>query len=325
MERLATLALATLALAAGSVSCEGPSPSKPLVGLAVQGPRTGFTAAFLAAVEKRAEGKAELAVMFSKGDRTAQLAQVGKLIGMKASVLVAAPARAADAADIIAAAKAKNVPLVLIGSEPRIEDLRSWDKVFFVGDEASRAGALQGEILAGSWKARPSEDRDRDGRMRIAFVVPVADPDAKGREEACLDALERSGIKADSAGEAEGWAEIAAFFARSGGSIEAVAAGDDESAAWAADALDAAGYPGGKARVPVAGLSLSEAAPPREELDKGRLAGTVMNDARTLGSTALDLAFALALERDPAQAGFDMADGKRATVLYEKVLAPERR
>lgn len=317
------LVLLAIGLAAGTSSCAKPRPAKPLVGMAVQGARSGFTAAFLAAVEKRAEGRADLVVMDGGGDRNAQLAQVDKLIGMKARALVVAPSRAADAAGIIAAAKAKNVPLILIGSEPRIEDLRSWDKVFFVGDESSRAGSLQGEILAESWKTRPAVDRNGDDRMQVAFVDSGPDPDAKSRREACLAALERSGIQTDAAGEAEGWAAIAAFFADSGGRIEAVAAGDDESAAWAADALEAAGYSKGKNRVPVASLSLAQASPPRDEIEKGRFAGTVMGDAQALGAATLDLAYALAFDRDPGQAGFEIVEGKRVAVPYAKILASE--
>ena len=326
-QRLPAVFLVALAATVGLISCEQSRSERPIVGVAVHGAREGFTAAFLATVEKRADGRVALAVMDGKGDRAAQLSQVGQLVGMGAKALIVAPAEDAAAAEVIAAAKAKGVPLVLVGSEPRIEDLRSWDRVFFVGAERSQAGSLQGEILAASWKSRPGGDANRDGRLGLAFVGSRFDPAAKGRSEDCLDALERAGVQADTVGRAEGRAAIATLVAGSGAAIEAVVAGDDASASWAADALESAARAKGtspdRARVPIVALSLGAAAPPRDELDKGRFVGTIMGDPAVLGRSALDLAYALASGKDPAESGLSIADAKRVPVAYAKVIAPE--
>jgi len=290
----------SVAVAATALACGRGAPAKPLIGVSTQGAGAPFASACLAEVERGAESRAQLAVLDSAGDAEAQLGQVASLIKRKAKSLIAFTASEREAAGLIAAAKAKNVPLVLVGSQPRIEDLRSWDKVLFVGHQAAQAGALQGQLLGAAWRAAPGADADRNGAMRLAFVGPVGDE----ARSSCLEALKAAGIK------------VEALDAGSPARAEAVAAGDPGSAAEAIKVLAKGGR-----RAPVVALELGKAAPKPGELASAGLAGAVRADPAAIGSAAADLAYELAFRRKPADAGFALADGKNLYLPCASALA----
>jgi ABC-type sugar transport system substrate-binding protein len=308
--RLRACTFLSIAAAILALSCKRPAPAKPLIGVAAQGAGGAFASACLAAVEQGAEGRTELAVMDGRGERVEQLAQVDRLIERKAASLIAVAVSASDAAWIIAAAKAKNVPLVLVGEQPSIEDLRSWDKVLYVGHSAAEAGKAQGEILAAAWKFRPAADVNRDGRMRLVFTGSPSDES----RQACLDALAAAGVAADLI-EARGASALAALAQPPAGArVEAVAAADPGSAKAAVAALEAVGRMKGRERVPVIAMELGMPAPQLGELEAAGLAGAVTGNPAAVGAAAIDAAYALAFRRNPLDAGFTVADGKYVIV-----------
>ncbi|HOX32902.1 MAG TPA: substrate-binding domain-containing protein [Spirochaetales bacterium] len=318
--RLAAPLLATFLFSAAVYSCSESEAGKPLIGVALADAKSPFSTACLAAMERGAEGRALLAVMDGKGEGAAQLGQVDKLISRGAKTLVVAPPTAAEAAAVIARAKAANVPLVLLGEEPRIEELRSWDKLLFVGHAASRAGPALASVLAASWGSVPASDRDRNGRMRLAFAGLSSGSADEERNLDCLASLDGAGIEVDGLS-ARGAEAIAALASRPGSRVEAVAAADAASAAAAADAL---GPPArGLSPVPVVAFLPGRPAPSLSELSGLRLAGAVAGDPAAVGSAALDAAYALAFGRDPAEAGFELIDGKSLILPYAEVRSPD--
>lgn len=352
--RLPALLLLTLACACAGTSCRRAGPAKPLIGIAAQGAGGAFATACLAAAERGAEGRAELAVMDGKGDSAAQLAQLGLLIERKASSLIASAASGADAAGLIAAAKARNVPLVLMGEQPRIEDLRGWDKVLYVGHSGTQAAAAQGALLAAAWKASPAFDANRDGRMRLVFAGPwtagtarargdaapgagtrkaapspadkgagAQDP-AEERRQACIDALAAAGVKVEAV-EARGAAALAALVPGSGPRAEAVAADDPESAAAVVSLLETAGLMKGRSRVPVVLIRTDAPGPAAGELEAAGLAGEVSGDPGAVGKTAVEAAYAFAFRRDVLDSGFAVADGKNVLLPCVATLASDFR
>jgi hypothetical protein len=64
---------------------------------------------------------------------------------------------------IIDKANAGNVPVVFFNHEPFADDMKKWDKVYYVGAKAEESSTMQGEIAAEYWKANPSADKNGDG------------------------------------------------------------------------------------------------------------------------------------------------------------------
>ncbi len=314
-------AIAVLSAAAAllALSCARTAPAKPLIGVAAQGAGGAFASACLAEVERGAEGRAELAVMDGRGERAEQLAQIDRLIARKAASLIAAAVSASDAAWIIAAAKAENVPLVLIGEQPSIEDMRSWDKVLYVGHSEAQAGKALGETLAAAWTSRPAADANRDGRMRLVFTGSPSDES----RQACLGALAAAGVVTDLV-DARGSSALAALASTAARTrVEAVAAADPESAKAAVAALEAAGRMKSRDRVPVIAMELGMPAPRPGELEAAGLAGAVTGDPAAVGAAAIDAAYALAFRRNPLDAGFTVVEGKYVIVPCAAALSAD--
>jgi methyl-galactoside transport system substrate-binding protein len=66
-------------------------------------------------------------------------------------------------------------------------------------------------------------------------------------------------------------------------------------------------------------VGVDATAPALQALEQGTLLGTVLNDAKNQGKATFDLAYALAMGKDPAAAGWKVDDGKYVWVPYQMV------
>ena len=71
---------------------------------------------------------------------------------------------------IIGKAKNANIPVVFFNREPLPEDMKKWDKVYYVGAKAEQSGTMQGELIAKWWKAHPEADKNKDGVIDYVMI-----------------------------------------------------------------------------------------------------------------------------------------------------------
>ena len=266
-------------------------------------------------------------IVDSQNSQPTQNDKVDLFITKRMNALAINPVDRTAAGVIIEKAKKANIPVVFFNREPLPEDMKKWDKVYYVGAEAAQSGIMEGQLLADYWKANPAADKNKDGVMQ--YVMLKGEPghqDAELRTKYSIKAIEDAGIKVEKLAEdtgmwdrVKGQEKMAAFLAANGDKIEAVIANNDDMALGAIEALKAAGYFKGGKYMPVVGVDAT--APALQALQEGTLLGTVLNDAKNQGKATLELAYLLATGKTPTKDNFSytITDGKYVWVPYAKI------
>ncbi|WMT42763.1 galactose ABC transporter substrate-binding protein [Paenibacillus sp. D2_2] len=312
---------------AGCNSSSGGSGDTPKVGVAIYKFDDTFMTGVRNAIEKNAKGIASVDIVDSQNSQPTQNDKIDLFLTKKMKALIVNPVDRTAAGVIIDKAKAKDTPVVFLNREPLPEDMKKWDKVYYVGAKAEESGTMSGQIIADYWKAHPEADKNGDGVLQ--YVMLKGEPghqDAELRTQYSIQALEDAGIKVEKLAEdtamwdrVKGQEKMAAFLAAHGDKIEAVFANNDDMALGAIEALKAAGYFNGDKFIPVVGVDAT--APAIQALEQGTLLGTVLNDAENQGKASIKIASLLAQgkEVNKDSVGYEITENQYVWVPYQKV------
>lgn len=331
----ATAALAALLAASALSACNRSTGGEPdetaggrtTIGVAIFRFGDTFMTAERTAISEAAKGLLNVDIVDSENSQPKQNDIVDAFVSKKYAAMAINPVDRTAAGVIINKAKAANIPVVFMNREPPADDMKKWDRVYYVGAKAEQSGTMEGELLADYWKAHPEADKNKDGVMQ--YVMLKGEPghqDAELRTKFSIQALDDAGIKVEKLVEdtamfdrAKAKAKMKTFLSAHGDKIEAVLANNDDMALGAIDALKEAGYFKDGKYMPVVGVDAT--APALQALNEGTLLGTVINDAKKQGEATFMLANVLALGGTPSKenTGFDIADGKYVWIPYKKI------
>ncbi|MCR8631201.1 galactose ABC transporter substrate-binding protein [Paenibacillus radicis (ex Xue et al. 2023)] len=314
--------------AAGGAKTEQPAAAKkPVIGVAIYKFDDTFMTGVRNAISTAAEGKAQVDIVDSQNAQPTQNDKVDLFITKKVNALAINPVDRTGAGVIIDKAKTANIPVVFFNREPLADDMKKWDKVYYVGAKAEQSGTMEGQLIVDYFKAHPEADKNKDGVLQ--YVMLKGEPghqDAELRTKFSIKAIEDSGMKVEKLAEdtamwdrVKGQEKMAAFLAAHGDKIEAVITNNDDMALGAIEALKAKGYFKDNKFIPVVGVDAT--APALKALEDGTLLGTVLNDAKNQGKATLNLAAALAAGQTPNKdnSGYEVTDGKYVWVPYKKI------
>ncbi|CUH94905.1 D-galactose-binding periplasmic protein [Propionispora sp. 2/2-37] len=295
---------------------------KPAIGVAIYKFDDTFMSGVRSAMSKAAEGKAQLDIVDSQNSQPTQNDKVDLFINKKVKALAINPVDRNAAGVLIDKAKNANIPIVFLNREPLTEDMKKWDKVYYVGAKAEQSGIMEGQLLVDYFKAHPT----KDGVVR--YVMLKGEPghqDAELRTKFAIKAMEDAGLKLEKVAEdtamwdrVKGQEKMAAFLAAND-NIDCVLANNDDMALGAIEALKAKGYFKDGKYIPVVGVDAT--APALKALEEGTLYGTVLNDAVNQGKATVNLSTVLALGQTPSKenVGYDITDGKYIWIDYKKI------
>jgi len=316
-------AICIMVLAIFTVGCSKNS-GLPTIGAAIYKFDDTFMSYMRNTIEGLAKDKADLTMVDSQNAQPTQNDQVDQFITRKMKAIAINPVDRTAAGTIIDKAKAGNVPVVFFNREPFADDMKKWDKVYYVGAKAEESGTIQGEIAAEWWKDNPAADKNKDGVMQ--YIMLKGEPghqDAELRTEFSIKAVTAAGINVQLLAEDTAmWdrpravEKMDAFWARFGDQIEVVFCNNDDMALGVIESLRKVGFFTGDRYLPVLGVDAT--APALQALAEGTLLGTVLNDATNQGKATFDIAFALATGANPTTTAGKM-DGKYIWVPYQKV------
>lgn len=327
---LALLVL-SLGLSAGCTK-KKPTVTELVIGSAIYKYDDTFMSGVRSAMSAAAAGKAKIDFVDSANQQPMQSEKVDLFLAKKVNALAINPVDRTAASVLIEKAKAANTPIVFFNREPMPEDLKKWDRAYYVGAKAEDSGLLSGQIVVDYWKAHPEADKNKDSV--IQYVMLQGEPghqDAELRTQYSIKAIENAGIKTQKLAQdtamwdrVKGQEKMAAFLGAHGEAIELVLANNDDMALGAIEALKAVGYFKNKKYMPVVGVDATAAAV--KALEDGTLLGTVLNDAKNQGQATFALAFALAQGKTPdkANTGYDITDGKYVWIPYQKITKENR-
>jgi methyl-galactoside transport system substrate-binding protein len=294
-------AVAAFSLLAG---CGPAKPKKPNVGITIYKFDDNFMSIVRNKIDTLAKAvgadKLDYSIQDGQGDQSKQNDLIDNFLTKGATALALNMVEPASASVVIGKATAKKVPIVFFNREPDAAEMAKDANAYYVGAKAQQSGTYEGEIVADYWKANPSADKNKDGKMQYVMILgDPANTDAKYRTEFSIKAVEAAGITVDKLAEdtamwqtGDAQNKMQAWLSKFGDKIEVVFANNDAMAIGAINALKAAGYFKGKKYMPVVGVdAIPEAL---DAISQGTLLGTVLNDADKQGQATFDLAYALA-------------------------------
>ena len=279
----------------------------------------------LALDRERSEGvKITLSVADGRSNQTTQLDQIDCLLSRNCDVLCVNIVDRTAAAVIIDKAEEAGVPLIFFNRQPVAEDIRRWDRVYYVGADAEESGRLQGAIVRDTWQSEP-ERWDRDGNGVLQYVMLEGEPghqDALLRSEYATRPLIEAGLDVEKlASDTANWnrgqamAKTTAWLKRFGSEIEVIFANNDDMALGAIDACEAEHL---KDPPMIVGVDGTEAA--LEAVAEGKLEGTVLNDASGIARAMMDISLALC-RREDVSGRVPLVDGHYVWLPYQKITA----
>ncbi|SCW55873.1 methyl-galactoside transport system substrate-binding protein [Paenibacillus tianmuensis] len=313
--------------ASGGAAKPDAAAKNPTIGVAIYKFDDTFMTGVRNAISQAAEGKAKVDIVDSQNSQPAQNDKVDLFITKKVNALAINPVDRTAAGVIIDKAKNANIPVVFMNREPLADDMKKWDKVYYVGAKAEQSGTMEGQLIVDYFKSNPAADKNKDGVLQ--YVMLKGEPghqDAELRTKFAIKAVEDAGIKVEKLAEdtamwdrVKGQEKMAAFLASHGDKIEAVFANNDDMALGAIEALKAKGYFKDNKFIPVVGVDAT--APALKALEEGTLLGTVLNDAKNQGKAAFSIANVLAQGQTPTKenTGYDITDGKYVWISYKKI------
>ncbi|KRE82455.1 sugar ABC transporter substrate-binding protein [Paenibacillus sp. Soil766] len=264
----------------------------------------------------------------SQNSQQIQNENIEEYINKKVDALVVNPVDRTATSIIIDKAKRADIPVVFFNREPLSDDMKKWNKIYYVGAKAEQSGAMEGELMAEYYNKHPEADKNKDGTMQ--YVMLKGQPghqDAEIRTKYSVKAVEDTGIKVEKLAEdTAGWErnkgreKMTSFLATHGDRIEAVFSNNDEMALGAIEALKEWGYFKENTYMPVVGVDATPDA--IKALEDGTLLGTVLNDAKNQGKALFNLAQVLANKQTPTKeniGGYELTDGKYIWTTYKKI------
>ena len=260
--------------------------------------------------EEQARGmKINLSIADGRGNQSVQNEQVDRFLDRDCDVICVNIVDRTAAAVLIDKAQAAGVPIIFFNREPVEEDLNRWERAYYVGSRADRAGKLQGELVLDAWRFS-REELDRSGDGVLQYVMLEGEPghqDALMRTEYSIRTLVSAGVPVEKlANNNADWQRGQAkmrmqqWLDELEKPIEVVFANNDDMALGAIDVLR--DWPGPFPLV----VGVDGTAPALEAMAEGTLYGTVYNDARGMAQAMLDLILTLSSGQDP---GPELQDG----------------
>ena len=136
-----------------------------------------------------------MTIMDASNSQRVQNDQIEQMINDGCNVLCVNLADRTEPSEIIDAAKEKDIPIIFFNREPVEEDMRRWDKLYYVGGKAKQSGELQGELAADFIKVNPQADRNNDAKIQYVILEgEMGHQDAIIRTESVVESLKANDI-----------------------------------------------------------------------------------------------------------------------------------
>lgn len=255
---------------------------------------------------ERASGiKVILSIEDGKESQITQNNQAERLISLGYDALCVNVVDRSAASGIIELAMRENVPLVFFNREPVSEDIRLWERVYYVGADAKESAVLQGNIVADLYRRFPERiDLNQDGVIKYVLLEgETSHQDSLIRTEWSVQTLKESDLPLEklTAGIAnwersQGSALMEQWLKQYPGEIELVISNNDDMALGAIDAIERLNYVEKINIVGIDGTPQGIAA-----LDQGKLLGTVQSDRKEYAGAIFTIAAALARDENPEE------------------------
>lgn len=251
------------------------------------------------AYEKETGVKVVMEIVDAKGNQNTQNTQVDRFISLGYDAICVNMVDRSVASNIISKAMDADIPVVFFNREPVEEDMRRWEKLYYVGENAKESAVLQGNILVDAYKKDPSS-LDLNGDGKVSYVLLEGEnshQDSLIRTEWSIQTLKDGGVPLEKItggianwdrSQASAWMEQ--WLTEYPDEIEVVISNNDDMALGAADALERKGI-----TRPVKIVGIDGTPQGLSGLHSGKIFGTVQCDSMEYAKAIFDIAAAESL------------------------------
>ena len=298
--------LSTLALAVGLGAMASSAQAADRVGVTIYKYDDNFMSLMRKEIEKEATQykNIELLMNDSQNAQSIQNDQVDVLISKGVKVLSINLVDPSAAPTIVGKAKPDEIPVIFFNKDPGEKVISGYKNAYYVGTNPQESGVIQGDLIAKHWKANPAYDLNKDGKIQYVLLKgEPGHPDAEARTKYVIEQLNSVGIQTQELFNDTGMWDAAlakdktdAWLSSSKAKdIEVIIANNDGMAMGALEATKAHGK-----KLPIFGV---DALPEVLQLiQKGEIAGTVLNDGVNQGKAIVQMSANLAAGK-PATEG----------------------
>lgn len=306
-------ALAAVLFFAGLAGCMEPGTGeKPSISMGVaiyNGDDTFISNMMTAFTEIAAEYEQDtgmrvyLNIIDAQENQTNQNKQIDRFVSMNYDVLCVNLVDRTDASYTIDRCMDANIPVVFFNREPVREDMKKWDRVYYVGTNPAENGRLEGQIVVDAYRDDPARfDTNGDGILQYIIIEgEVRHQDAMIRTEVSVQTLRDAGIELEKLdGGIASWVRSQAaaladqYFEKYRDAIELIICNNDDMALGVIDTVGRRNLTFNNI-VGIDGTPAGLAA-----VEQGKMLGTVVIDYAAQAQIIFDIACAAALNKDPA-------------------------
>lgn len=293
MKKLFKIAL-TVAMAFSIVGCSSSDSEEEAktVGICVYQFDDNFMTTYRTELEEKLTALGyEVTVVDGSNDQSTQSEQIDTFIAQGVDALIINPVMTSAASEIVAKVQEADIPTVLINREPEADTYADYDKIAYVGCDASQSGTFEGEIILNT-----ATSGDINGDGVISYIMLIGDPensDSTLRTEYSVKALTDAGWEVECLYEwqcdwdqTKGQEATATALSKFPGEIEVVFSNNDAMALGAIEAIQAAGLTVGEDVYLVGVDALDDAL---DKMNDGLMTGTVLNDADTQSDMCIEV------------------------------------
>lgn len=274
----------------------------------------------------------------SQNSQILQNEQIEKMAAKGRDLLIINPVDRLGAYSIVKKMKDQEMPIIFFNREPLIEDLKLWEKAYYVGARAEQSGQLQAELIMELFGNDPNQlnQYDRNGDNIIQVIILKGEQghqDAEIRTVEVVRAFYERGFELEILiTEVANWNQVQAFekmeqiLKTYGNRMEVLLSNNDAMAIGALDRMrqeEVFSDTNGNGRIdsldddwlPVVGIDgLAEAV---KEIEQGYLYGTVLNDSLAQAKAIVELSEYVLEMRKLDQMSFTIIDDKYIWINYK--------
>lgn len=262
-------------------------------------------------IQKNNQGKVEFTFYDGMNDQSIQDRDIDSVLEKRATSLILLDiVDMINSKAVIDRIKEKGIPVILFNREPlNIEDVRSYNKAFYVGTYASQAGILQGQILINEWNSNKNMDINNDNIMQYIMLMGERDNiEAIERTRYSILTINNSGIETEElALRVAGWdrdtarSMIERLYLQYGRNIEAIISNNDEMAIGAIEALQKYGYNKGEGTKTISVVGIDGVPQAQELIKQGVMTGSVVQNAQAMAEVTYIIGMNLVEGRNPIE------------------------
>lgn len=260
-------------------------------------------------IQRNNQGKIEFTFYDGMNDQSIQNRDINSALQKRdTSLILLNIVDVANSKVVINRIKEKGIPVILFNREPlNMEDVKSYNKAFFVGTNASQAGILQGRILINAWNSNKNMDTTNDNVMQYVMLMGERDNiEAIERTRYSVLTINNAGIKTQElALRVAGWdrntarSMIEALYLQYGKNIEVIISNNDEMAIGAIEALQKYGYNKGNDTKTISVVGVDAIPEAQELIKQGIMTGSVLQDAQAMAEVTYKMGMNLVGGRNP--------------------------